>query len=101
MKSIKQMIAAAAVSTVAFTAFATTASDSGVTVRYGDLNLQNEAGAEVLYRRLESAVRHVCGATHVRQPIGVRQAREECVRQKLDMAVQAVDSELVTRIHQS
>ena|SRR5579863_1432785 len=35
------------------------------TVKYGDLNLSTPQGATTLYRRIASAARNVCGASHV------------------------------------
>lgn len=101
MKSIKNLVAVLALTVVASGAFAGTRTEGDVRVNYEDLNIQKRAGAEVLYRRLESAARHACGASNVRQPIGVRAERERCVEDKLETAVRSVGSDLLSRIHNS
>jgi len=100
MKSIKQILAIATLTVIASSALAGSGTEN-VTVTYEDLNIQSQAGAQVLYRRLESAAEHVCGATHYRQPISLKTVRERCVRDKLSAAVEAVNSEVLTSIHNS
>src|ERR1700676_3125951 len=76
MKTINysKNIALAAVASFCVTGFAMGAhageSDMTVrarTVRYADLNLNTQVGAEVLYRRIESAAEQVCGDVSSRQ----------------------------------
>ena len=45
-------------------------------VRYGDLNLATEEGVEALDRRLDRAVKRVCGEAHTRDLITQRAIRE-------------------------
>lgn len=98
---IKQILAVTTLTMSVSSAWAGTRGEDDVSVNYEDLNIQNRAGAEVLYRRLESAARHACGATDVRQPIDVRTERERCVAEKLETAVQSVNSEVLHRVHKS
>ena len=71
-----------------------------VTVSFADLNLQNEAGLQVLYKRLQRATSKVCGGTLIYISGTVRrlQARE-CYRETLAEAVGKVDNASLTRIH--
>ncbi len=62
-KFVRGLITAAAVIAVSAPAIASTGADNGlkgeaVKVSYADLNLQKEAGAKVLYRRLQQASRN-------------------------------------------
>ncbi len=75
--------------------------DAKVTVSYADLNLENEEGLQVLYRRLQRASKEVCGVTsliiagslsHLRMP-------QQCYRQTLSNAVDEFENEDLTRIH--
>lgn len=70
-----------------------------VAVRYGDLDLTRPAGIEVLYDRLRSAARRVCGTADnrdVRDSLAVRQ----CYRDSLDRAVAQVDRAELSARHQ-
>ena len=83
---------------------ANTASDiarTRATVAYADLNLENEAGAQVIYRRLKRASRDVCGVTTFQSAGSVSQVQkfQQCYRESLTSAVQKIDSDLLTRIH--
>ena len=71
-----------------------------VTVSYADLNLENEAGVQVLYGRLQRASSNVCDATSL-QIIGIigRQQVSQCYRETLADLVQKVDNANLTRIH--
>ncbi len=71
-----------------------------VTVSYADLNLQNEAGVQALYGRLQRASNEVCNATSVQiiGTIGRLQVRN-CYLETLAQAVDKVDNDNLTRIH--
>jgi len=65
-------------------------------VRFGDLNLDARAGAEVLYRRIRTAARDVCGSAE-RSGSHIRSAAwEECVTSAVRTAVYHVDRPLLT-----
>lgn len=55
---------------------------ASVLVSYGDLNLRSQAGIKVLERRLEMAVRTVCGEHDGSVIPGHRLAAQACVREK-------------------
>lgn len=66
------------------------------TVRYGDLDLTRSAGVEVLYSRLRSAARQVCGSAGGRNVRAVK----ECYRGALDRAVIGMDLPALAALHQ-
>ncbi len=72
-----------------------------VTVSYADLNLENEEGVRVLYRRLQRASKDVCGVTYWLIAGGVARITEsrQCYRETLSKAVDKIDNEDLTRIH--
>ncbi len=71
------------------------------TVSYADLNLENEEGVQVLYRRLQRASKKVCGVTSLRIAGSVSSLRkpQQCYRQTLSNAVDKIDNEDLTRVH--
>ena len=75
--------------------------DAKVTVSYADLNLKNEEGVRVLYRRLQHASKEVCGITslNIVGSIRYRQETKQCYRKALAEAVEKIDNEELTRIH--
>ena len=77
--------------------------DAAVKVSYSDLNINNEAGAKVLYSRLQRASQEVCGVgSHsiVRSLTETRKA-QACYEDALTSAIEKLDSELLTAIHNS
>ena len=77
--------------------------NAAVKVSYSDLNINNEAGAKVLYSRLQSASQKVCGiGSHniVRSLTETRKA-QACYEEALTSAIEKLDSELLTVIHNS
>ncbi len=71
-----------------------------VKVTYADLNLQKQEGAKILYRRLERASKQVCELSKKYQgiPGHMRNARQ-CYKLTLTDAVEEIDNELLTQIH--
>jgi UrcA family protein len=71
-----------------------------VIVRYGDLDLQRDAGVRALYARLRAASRQVCGP----EPSGPGlrdRGYERCRRQALDHAVFDSGSLALALLHRS
>jgi UrcA family protein len=67
-------------------------------VSYADLNLNTEAGAEVLYRRLRRAAAEVCnplGSVHAVVQAGWR----ACYDKAMNSAVASVNKPMVTALH--
>ncbi len=77
--------------------------DNAITVSFVDLNIQNTAGARVLYSRLQRATKSVCGLKSYRE-LGslsrVLQAKQ-CYTETLDEAVAKIDSAALRQIHKS
>ena len=75
--------------------------DAAVRVSYADLNINNAAGAEVLYTRLQRASQEVCGigsGLDVRSLSETRKARV-CYEKALTAAVNRIDSDVLTELH--
>ena len=70
-------------------------------VSYADLNLENEEGVRVLYRRLKRASKEACGGGSLRhsRSIIMKSSRLQCYRETLSNAVDKIDNENLTRIH--
>jgi UrcA family protein len=106
-KVLKGIVLTAAV--VAFSFPAIAAADGGETiigksekVAYADLNVQKEAGAKQLYRRLQHASKRVCGVESLKVvgSISVVSQENRCYRATLDSAVAKVNNTAVTEIHE-
>ena len=72
-----------------------------VTVSYADLNVENEEGVRVLYRRLQRASEDVCGVTYWKIAVAVGRITESrrCYRETLSNAVEKIDNERLSEIH--
>ena len=71
-------------------------------VTYEDLNLGKEAGAHVLYRRLQQASKKVCGVEALKsRKMSAQEAStsRHCYSQTLTAAVDRFDNEHLARIH--
>jgi len=68
-------------------------------VSYADLNLENEEGVRVLYRRLQYASKKVCGGGWHGGSIIMKSSRVQCYRETLSNAVDKLDIEDLTHIH--
>ena len=73
-----------------------------VTVPFADLNLNNEQGAAVLYRRLQIASESVCGVRLAKDQRCLRSQRiaDDCYHRALTTAVESVGSEVLLSLHQ-
>ena len=71
------------------------------TVSYADLNLENEQGVRVLYRRLQYASKAVCGGATLRNggSIIMKSLRLQCYRQTLSSTIDNFDNEGLSRFH--
>ena len=71
-------------------------------VTYEDLNLGKEAGAHVLYRRLQQASKRVCGVESLKsRKLSAQEAStsRQCYKQTLTAAVAKFDNEHLASIH--
>ncbi len=75
--------------------------DAKATVSYSDLNLENEEGVRVLYRRLQRTSKDVCGVTSLKIAGSVHWFTEslQCYRETLSNTVEKIDNDDLTRIH--
>ena len=71
-------------------------------VSYGDLNINNEEGVAVLYRRLQIASAEVCSVRRAwkRKCTSCMRDAKECYEDALSKAVDAVGSDLLLALHQ-
>lgn len=71
---------------------------SSTVVKFGDLNLQNPAGVEALYRRIQGAANRVCGdARDIKVLNDI--ARRECVETAVAKAVRDVNNRNLTALY--
>jgi len=73
-----------------------------VTVDFADLNIESDAGAKALYRRLESAAEKACDVDDALQTRSLRAHRysKKCFDAALAEAVDEIDSDKLDEIHQ-
>lgn len=77
--------------------------DFSLRVSYADLNIDNEAGARVLYTRLQNAAAKACGAKRyaVDRKLSRLAKSKRCYARVLASAVDKVDSRALAKIHNS
>jgi UrcA family protein len=100
MKIIKTLLplAALALSGLATASTRTTGEVNSVVVKYGDLNLNSQAGIARLHKRISNAAKSVCNELDTRI-LGLRGAYEECVADAIDNGVAAVDNANLSQFH--
>jgi UrcA family protein len=67
-------------------------------VSYKDLNLNGNAGIQVLYKRIQGAANQVCGKVDVRDLQSMR-VTKACVERAISDAVAAVNSPMLTQVY--
>ena len=67
------------------------ADDAARTVHYSDLNLNTQAGAAVLYKRIRNAAVEVCGDVDARQ-LAEAKAAKACVDRAIFTGVRSVNA---------
>ena len=74
-----------------------------IEVSFADLNIQNSAGAKVLYGRLQQASKTVCNVESFRELGSLARVAEtaSCYAETLDEAVAKIDSDALQAIHTS
>ncbi len=104
---VKSLITAAAIFAISAPAAAALGTDKGldfnaVRVSYADLNLENEAGARVLYSRLQRASKRACGVESYKNAgsIGIKTDMQRCYRSTLTASVEKINREKLTKIHE-
>jgi len=104
-RSLLAIIIVVALSAPTFASTGTKSDLKGVSVKvsYADLNLEKLAGAKTLYWRLQQASKQVCDVRSLLTERSLKQATEaqQCYREALSAAVEKIDNDLVTQIHNS
>ena len=74
-----------------------------IRVSYADLNVEKERGAQTLYRRLKQASKKVCDyrGLNITGSVGRLMETRRCYREALSAAVEKIDNEMVTNLHNS
>ncbi len=72
---------------------------SSVAVQYADLNLASDDGVAVLYRRLQTASRRVCGNNIGKTTLHEARLIKLCSDEALNNAVQATGSQRLIALH--
>jgi UrcA family protein len=74
-----------------------------VSVSFADLNIQNPAGAKVLYTRLRNAAESVCNLESYSDTGSLSRLAKakQCYFEALDKAVSKIDSDALHKIHES
>jgi UrcA family protein len=89
-------MAAVAAVCLASVTFVACADEAARTVHYSDLNLNTQAGAAVLYKRIRNAAEEVCGNVDTRQ-LAEAAAAKACIDRAIFTSVQSVNSQKLTR----
>jgi len=79
-----------------------TATSADIAVKFSEVQLNSEADAEQLYKKLRSAARAVCddnAGGH--RTLEVRTRAEKCVNQVLADAVHKINQPMLTALHES
>ena len=99
MKSIKFLIPVAALALSGIAAAGSRDTNS-VVVRFGDLNLNSQAGVASLHKRIRNAAESVCSELDTRV-LGLRDAYDECVAEAVRAGVAEVANSNLTNFHES
>jgi len=97
MNSSKYLLTIAALC-LAGAANAATADSSSVVVRYGDLNLNSQAGVASLHKRIRNAAESVCSPLENRA-LALRDAYNGCVKDAVSNGVAAVANQNLSNFH--
>lgn len=98
MKSFKFLLPVAALALCGVAAASSRYVES-VVVRYGDLNLDSNAGVAKLHKRIRVAAESVCGNLNSRV-MGLRDAYEACVHEAVTNSVAAVGNSNLSNFHE-
>jgi UrcA family protein len=99
MKSIKYLLPLVALAASGI-AIAATRNAPGVVVRYGDLNLNSQAGVVSLHKRIRNAAESVCRPLET-SIIGLNDAFGACVKEAVNNGVAAVANPNLSNFHAS
>ena len=99
MKSIKSLLSVAALA-ISGIAAAGSSDVNSVVVRYGDLNLNSQAGVKSLHKRIRNAAESVCSELDNRV-LGLRDMYEQCVSEAVSSGVTQVANPNLSNFHRS
>ena len=99
MKSIKFLLPVAALA-ISGIAAAGSSDVNSVVVRYGDLNLNSQAGVASLHKRIRNAAESVCSELNNRV-LGLRDMYEQCVSEAVSGGVNQVANPNLSNFHRS
>jgi UrcA family protein len=99
MKIIKNLLPIVALALSGFAAAGDKDTNS-VVVKYGDLNLNSQAGISILHKRITNAAESVCDQLDTRV-LSLREAYEECVADAITNGIAAVDNASLKQFHAS
>ena len=99
MKSIKSLLSVAALA-ISGIAAAGSPDEHSVVVRYGDLNLNSQAGVKSLHKRIRNAAESVCSELSS-SVLSLRSTYEQCIDQAVADGVSAVANPNLSNFHRS
>jgi UrcA family protein len=79
-----------------------TATSADIAIKFSEVQINNEADAETLYKKVKSAARAVCddnAGGH--RTLEVRTRTEKCVNQVLADAVRRINQPMLTALHET
>ena len=88
-----------ALASAAALGFMAAAPASAGTLRYNELNLDQQAGAQAMLGRIEFAANAACGDRAGPMPLAQRAAIRRCVRDKSERAVSDVGNATLTALY--
>ena len=77
------------------------AADPSKTVSYADLNVNNSAGVEALYKRIKKAAYEVCQIPTGTHQIKIESEFKACKADSVDRAIKQANLPTLTALHQS
>jgi UrcA family protein len=95
-KQIKNVMVVAAMAATMLVGVAQAGEAPAQVVGFKDLNLNTDAGVQVLYQRIHGAADHVCGTVDGRD-LQIARAHKACVAQAMADAVAAVNNQMLTK----
>jgi UrcA family protein len=99
-KNLLTTVAALLLCSAAQGVFATDSEYPSMKVRFGDLNLQTEEGARVLYHRIQGAARLVCNDAIPAGGLGRASQLWKCIDTAVANAVNQVNNTKLTAMYQ-
>ncbi|MGH1422636.1 MAG: UrcA family protein [Hyphomonas sp.] len=72
---------------------------SAKTVSVAGIDMSTEAGAKIVYQRIENAADRVCGVNSGRMALKQIQPAKACAEKAVEAAVKALNVDTVTAVH--